>query len=243
MIDFIKKHKLLFSISIMGGIMIAIATGTGVAQKFIIDVIKLVTQKIKRTAINLQKVTTIEVDPYYRPRVIEQKTGETLEEKVFKWAQVYDIDPTLAFALVTQESVGKPNAYRYEPGYYKKYIEPVEHWKKNPYYKYPERMSASYGLTQILYTTAVEVAKELKVSDKLKKPEDLYDPDFNLQLGLYYLKKLLNHYVKHQNPEWRALTHYNGGPKGNIITSSRNYADLVLRYREEYKKALKTKEA
>ncbi len=55
-----------------------------------------------------------------------------------------------------QNQCGNPQAYRYEP-VYTRYIQNKAAWKSNPYYDSPKRISASYGLMQIMYTTAYSV--------------------------------------------------------------------------------------
>lgn len=84
-------------------------------------------------------------------------------------------------ATISTESSGNPKAYRYEPLFYTRYIKDQKEWKESPYHDYPRRIAASYGLVQIMYTTAYNSA------GFRGKPEDLYDPAANINAGVAYI--------------------------------------------------------
>lgn len=89
------------------------------------------------------------------------KYGKFIKES----AKKYELDPRLIFATIMTETDGDPNAYRYEP----------------------HLGDASYGLGQLLYTTA----QALGFSGK---PEELYDPATNIDLIGRYYKRTLEDY-------------------------------------------------
>lgn len=144
-------------------------------------------------------------------------------------APKYGLDPDLVAALVEQESGGQFHAYRFEPAFYHRYLE------HNPKYqgREPREVSASFGLTQVMYPTAVEHGFD-------GQPWDLFDPRRNLEIGCAVLSKLFAWAnLRYRGMETgraaivrrSALAAYNGGKEGNNPTASlRNapYADAVL---------------
>ena len=65
----------------------------------------------------------------------------------------------------------------------------------------------AYGLMQLIPRTANEMAKELALT--LDIPENLFDPETNINLGTHYLNKLLRRF---DNRIIYALAAYNAGP-------------------------------
>jgi hypothetical protein len=110
------------------------------------------------------------------------------------------VDPLLLEAVSFQESSWRADAFRFEPAFYERYL------KGKPQFKgqVPRRISSSYGLFQVMYSTALEHG----FSDE---PEVLFVPFTNILMGARILKSLLS---------WaggdvaQALAAYNGG-KGN----------------------------
>jgi soluble lytic murein transglycosylase-like protein len=130
-------------------------------------------------------------------------------------AKTYGIDPNLLEAVVIAESNGCTDAFRFEPGFYVRYL------KGKPEYagQEPRRISSSYGLAQTMYTTA----QQYGFSDQ---PEVLFVPDVGLKFGAMHLKHLLT---------WaggdarKALAGYNGG-QGNFMGSdAQRYASRVMK--------------
>lgn len=104
------------------------------------------------------------------------------EESVKKWAQEYGVDPFLVWAVMREESGFRPEAVS---------------------------SSGACGLMQLLPSTARWIAEE-----KLRIPysdELLFDPDYNIRLGTWYLRYLLEQFGE---VAW-AVAAYNGGP-GNL---------------------------
>lgn len=125
------------------------------------------------------------------------------------------LDPQIVEALVLVESSGHADAFRFEPGFYARYLKGKPEWAD----AIPRRVSSSYGLMQILYPVAKELGFTLE-------PEMLFLPATNLTWGCLHLSHLLT---------WaggdytRALCAYNGGKGGNVTPPFRNqgYADKV----------------
>lgn len=117
--------------------------------------------------------------------------------------KTHGINADLLEALVIQESAGRADAFRFEPGYFARYL------AHRPDYKgaIPRRVSSSYGLCQIMYPTAVQHGFRAE-------PEMLFLPGLNLDLGA----KILSHLITRLGGDIEAgLQAYNGGP-GNVGT-------------------------
>jgi len=136
------------------------------------------------------------------------------------------LDPDLIEAVSWIESSGNFAAYRYEPLFFRQYL------ATNPSYgdRRPQEVSASYGLMQILYTTAVEMGFA-------GHPWELFAPGTSLLYGAKYLKQLLHWSGALDDPTSdlklrSALAAYNGGKHGNEPDGrpDRNaaYADRVM---------------
>lgn len=126
------------------------------------------------------------------------------------------LDPDLVEALVIIESGGHADAFRYEPAFWKRYLQGKPEWADCV----PRRVSSSYGLCQVMYP----VAKELGFSGV---PELLFVPTTNLTWGCLKLSQLLQWA---NGDEERALCAYNGGKLQNVKRPFRNqaYAAKVL---------------
>lgn len=136
-------------------------------------------------------------------------------------ASQFGFDPDLIEAICLVESAGKTHAYRFEPGFWHRYLKDKPEWDGAN----PERVSASYGLMQCMYP----VAKELGYGDL---PEHLFAPVTGLHWGTKKLAALR---------DWAggniasALASYNGGQKGNAKPPYRNqiYVNKVLQMLEK----------
>lgn len=129
-------------------------------------------------------------------------------------AREHGLDPNVIEAIVVVESSGQADAFRFEPGFWKRRL------ANHPDYAgaIPRRVSSSYGLLQIMYSTAREHGFNAE-------PEYLFIPHVNLDLGCRVLKGLL---------KWadgdlaKALEAYNGG-KGSVGSeATTRYASKVL---------------
>jgi len=175
-------------------------------------------------------------------------------------------DPELIAAIIQAESSWKDKAYRYEPGFQIKYLEGTswsdnpnwirdgktigEWFDENPDRSEERdgftdaqfaltaqtRISASYGLMQVMYPTALEICHGLELKGKridIKKPEDLYDPALNIFCGARYIKIKMAQY----NDIRDAVSAYNAGK--SVWTThheNRMYVGRVLGYYDSFKK-------
>lgn len=147
---------------------------------------------------------------------------------VEKYAEEYELDPYLVYALIKQES-------KFDP--------------------YATSSANARGLMQILDETAEFCAKRIGI--KITIPDDLYQPEINIQIGCYYLRHLLDLF---DGDLKTAVTAYNGGP-GNVekwlqddeladgnggianipFGETENYVKNVLSYYETYKNIYQNK--
>jgi len=74
----------------------------------------------------------------------------------------------------------------------------------------------AYGLMQIIPRTAKELASELNLN--YSNPEDLFEAELNIQLGIYYVSKLAKRY---DNQKEYILAAYNAGP--HRVSRWKNY--------------------
>lgn len=109
-----------------------------------------------------------------------EKIWKTFRNPILAASKKYGVPAPVIIATISTESSGESTAYRYEPAFYKRYIQDKTAWKDNPYYDDPKRISASYGLMQIMYPTAYTVGFR-------GEPEDLYDPQQNIEAGAAYI--------------------------------------------------------
>lgn len=135
-------------------------------------------------------------------------------------AQRHALTPDLVHAVCLVESSGLTNAYRPEPSFWDRYLKGKREWDGAN----PARVSASYGLMQVMFPVAVEHGMA-----RTEPPEYLFVPLIGLDYGCRVLAKRL---------EWArgdlraAVASYNGGKGGNAPGGGplRNaaYADKVF---------------
>lgn len=135
-------------------------------------------------------------------------------------AAEYGLDANLVEAVVRKESSGLTHAYRYEAGFFDRYL------ADDPAYAggNPRRVSASYGLMQIMYPTACERGFG-------KEPEYLFVPSIGLEWGCRQLKYLIAYVAGDID---RALAAYNGG----LGSSRRPFRPIISAYVEAVKRHL-----
>jgi soluble lytic murein transglycosylase-like protein len=149
------------------------------------------------------------------------------ESEVAVAARLAGLPAPLVRAVVLTESAGRPSAYRYEPDLWRRYLADKPAWRDQN----PDRVSASYGLMQILYVVAHELGFR-------GEPELLFVPAVGLEWGCTKLAECVawaDRAAPEVDEETRlksALASYNGGRRGNApdATPDRNaaYADKVL---------------
>jgi soluble lytic murein transglycosylase-like protein len=133
-------------------------------------------------------------------------------------AKAHGLDPLVVEAVVLVESSGLAHAYRYEPGYWTRYLADQDEYR----HLNPRRVSASYGLMQVMYPTARQHGLDPELD-----PEVLFVPTINLTYGCLHLKSL---WLWSQGILAQALAAYNGGKRGNGFPPYRNqhYVHKVL---------------
>ena len=124
-------------------------------------------------------------------------------------AQANSLDPDLVLAVMCQESAGQTYAVRVERAFWARYGKAalgIFKATKNPYddqwAQYPDFVSASYGLMQILYETAVERGVVVQY------PTQLCDPAIGIDAGCRQLRYCL---TRAGGDVSDALRRYNGG--------------------------------
>jgi soluble lytic murein transglycosylase-like protein len=143
-------------------------------------------------------------------------------------AHEHGLDPNLVEAVVICESSGRTDAFRHEPGFYDRYLKGKPQWASQN----PRRIASSYGLMQVMYTTALEHG----YGQAYDAPEFLFIPTVGLDAGCEHLAKQI---------EWangdllKALAAYNGGQGNWMAGQPQLYAKKVNRVLEEIQKARK----
>lgn len=115
----------------------------------------------------------------------------------------YKIKKLILKAVAITESSLNERAYRYEPGFWNRYMKDKPEWEG----KDMAEVSASYGLMQLMYPTATWLGWK-------GTGEDLYNPVINVELGAKLLRKLLDKVKVESSALWSieiALSQYNGG--------------------------------
>ena len=137
-------------------------------------------------------------------------------------AQRHGLPVDLVTAVVLTESSGQTHAYRHEPAFWRRYLEGKPEWDGAN----PARVSASYGLMQVMFPVAVEFGYA-----RHDPPEYLFVP----LIGLDYGCKVLRERMDWAKGDVRAaLASYNGGKGGNApggLLRNAAYADKVERMR------------
>jgi soluble lytic murein transglycosylase len=102
------------------------------------------------------------------------------KEIVDRYSEQYGVDPLFALAVMRQESNFKTDAGSY---------------------------AGARGLMQIMPATGSSIARQIGLEDF--EEELLYDPEINIEMGIYYLDRQLENFQ--ENPVY-CLGAYNGGP-------------------------------
>lgn len=101
-----------------------------------------------------------------RDVILKQIYPQTYSEYVYQYAQDYQVDSLLVFAIIKAESNFKLDS---------------------------SSKSGAIGLMQLVMNTAKEVAEDIEGMDTVTV-EDLYNPQINIQLGTKYFSRLLKKY-------------------------------------------------
>ena len=162
-------------------------------------------------------------------------------------ANLHRTNSRILKAIVKVESSFLPRAYRFEPAFYKTLC------VKDPYWigKDQSVVSASYGLAQIMFTTAWSMGmrpanwKSMKPFEFQALAEGLYDPETNITYESRLVRALLDQVWKQGLPNtWEHISaydfvfaRYNGGSVGNPrddgTLRNQSYVDRVWRAYDE----------
>jgi soluble lytic murein transglycosylase len=121
-----------------------------------------------------------EMDNLEKPFLLKEAFPLYYDSQVSEYAKQRQVDRKLILAVIRAESAYNKRAHSW---------------------------ADAYGLMQIIPRTAAEIAGELSVP--YEDPENLYNADLNINMGTYYLKKLLRQF---NNTYEYALAAYNAGP-------------------------------
>ena len=168
-------------------------------------------------------------------------------------ADRYRNNPRILKSIVQVESYFNPRAYRYEPALFQRMK------AKDPYWadKDPSIVSASYGLCQVLFSTAWAMERPadwntMNHARFQQYAEGLYEPRVSLDLGSRLLRALLDKVWADKLPEKFedlsamsiVLARYNGGsyknPDEDGVLDEQKYVDKVFRAFAEIKPLRRT---
>ena len=121
-----------------------------------------------------------------------QFVWNTYGSEIRSTAAKYNLDPNLIFATIMIESGGNPRAIRHEP----------------------RLNDASYGLGQLLYSTAKGLGYQ-------GTPEGLYEPAINIDLIGRYHKRNLDHFG-HLTPQQLTTAYNTGSPYKKALAGHLN---------------------
>lgn len=133
-----------------------------------------------------------------------------MKDIIIKASEDYNLEIDLLIGLILQESLGQENAVRYEPAFYKRYLQNKKRSQIAGYWplgtipnnntEYNLR-STSFGLMQIMG----QVAREYQFTNRWLT--DLLNPEINIMLGA----RILNDYITKRGNPTAGLLRYNGG--------------------------------
>ena len=142
---------------------------------------------------------------------------KALNSIVYVKGNEYKIPPLLLKAMCFCESSYNDRAFRYEPAFWTNYLKNDPLWKD----KDPAIVSSSYGLMQLMWTTAWGLGFR-------GTQEDLWKPETNVDLGAKLVRLLIDDVfakVVLKDYPWLspldiALARYNGGKWKNPVVPS-----------------------
>lgn len=144
-----------------------------------------------------------------------------IEALIIERASAVGLPPEIVRAMVLQESGGNPWACRYEPGFFRRYLEgkPLN-FVPPGYSEETERTgrATSWGLLQVMGETA-------RCNGFRGWLPQLCDPETGLTVGCIFLGRLRDRFFAKGG--WTAVVRaYNGGP-GNAFDPANTYPDRV----------------
>lgn len=137
------------------------------------------------------------------PRFLEPDEQESLALLLMAEGERNDIDPLFLAAVIRVESAFSADAISDK---------------------------GARGLMQVMPATGAEMSQKLGLN--WKGPNTLHDPEMNLKVGSFYLRRLLDRY---RGSYKRALTAYNRGPR-NVRHIERRHGRLQPRFTGYFRK-------
>lgn len=145
-------------------------------------------------------------------------------------AATLKVEAAILKAIGMQESGLVWIAYRFgkaERRFYRRYIEGKPEWMKHRYYNEPKVIAASWGMMQLMYTTAVQMGLPREAPW-----HTIMEPEMNILLGARYFANQMDRYGNVS----AAIAAYNAGSPRVIEGTSRfenqDYVDRVWRFVE-----------
>ncbi len=154
------------------------------------------------------------------------------DEIIKNCSRIYKIDEKLIRAIIRKESSWNPWAFRVERGFWSRYLAGIKNifWgtkeKDERWLTYPDIVSASYGLMQVMLTTAMELGF------RFQYPFELFDPANNIKFGCLLLKKSYERYGNWLD----AISAYNQGNNRKDLSGkyvNQDYVDKVNQFLRE----------
>jgi len=149
----------------------------------------------------------------------------------------FNVKKLLLKSIAICESSLDPNAYRFEPLYWDRYMAGKQEWEGQD----PKLVSASHGLMQLMWPTALGLGFT-------GTKDDLCDPTTNVLLGAKLLRQLIDKSVEKRwvdkyywlSPLQVSLARWNGGgwrnPDENGVLRNQKYVRRVLKTWGELRK-------
>lgn len=137
-------------------------------------------------------------------------------------------DWRLLKAIAVVESALDETAYRHsrqEARFYQRYILDRPKWTAHRYYDQPRVIAASYGLMQLMYTTATWMGFPEQGDWWL-----LFEPKLNIDLGARYFSQKLGRYHDREH----ALAAYNAGALSLTVDGQPVNAWYVAKVKQAY---------
>lgn len=112
-----------------------------------------------------------------------------------QYAREAQIAPDLLrVLLLTENEPIDIFARRFEPGFWATYIQDQPQYAHHPWIAWPDVLASSYGLVQIMYTTAEWASDKWAIRWDSRQPWELFMPSLNLRLGALVLAHKIRRY-------------------------------------------------
>ncbi len=141
------------------------------------------------------------------PRFLDPDEQEALARMLLAEGERHDIDPLFLAAVIRIESAFSADAISNK---------------------------GARGLMQVMPATGEEMAQKLGI--EWNGPNRLHDPEYNVRLGSFYLRRLLDRYRGNYK---RALTAYNRGPR-NVRYIERRHGRLRRKFTGYFRRIQET---